>query len=198
LAEFFLQNFWAGLGAWIVLYISDYTLTITCARLYQGGVREKLAFEGSYELTPFFQRDVDSLRRISPRFIFALLTTSAMVFAVRWVVPEMYAFLLGALILAQLAVHTRHIRNLYIFRAAATDSIRGRIEYSKRTSYRISAVESLSFCGLYLVLFAFTDSWFILGGSVSCLSLSLKHWRLARKHVSTAVEQQKASAATPS
>ena len=80
LPEIFLQNLWPWLAIWVVLYISDYTLTLTCARLYQRGVRDKIAFEGSFEITPYYQRDIDSLRLISPRFILALLASSVWVF----------------------------------------------------------------------------------------------------------------------
>src|SRR5258708_24418110 len=45
---------------WGLLYVSDYALTITCARLY--GRQKTIVFEGSYEITPFFQRDINSLR----------------------------------------------------------------------------------------------------------------------------------------
>ena len=34
-----------------------------------------IVFEGSYEITPFFQRDINSLRAVSPRFVFILLLT---------------------------------------------------------------------------------------------------------------------------
>jgi len=160
-------------------------------------------FEGSYELTPYFQRDVDSLRIISPRFVLALVATSAVLFLF-WrltppSVPELYFFLLGALILIQLSVHVRHFRNLFIFRAAGSDAVRGRIEYSRRVSLRASSIEMLSFSGLFFVIFVFTESWFVLGGVVACLSLAAKHWRLARKHVSTsAVGPEKAASASVS
>ena len=71
--ELFLDRLWPGLIAWTVLYISDYSLTIMCARLYQAGANQKMAFEGSYEITPYYQRDINSLRRLSPRFFAALL-----------------------------------------------------------------------------------------------------------------------------
>src|SRR6266567_8413959 len=68
LTDLFLTSLWPGLAVWIALYISDYSFTLKCARMYQGTVRDKIAFEGSYELTPIFQADIDSLRVISPRF----------------------------------------------------------------------------------------------------------------------------------
>ena len=95
----FAQNFWAGLSLWILLFISDYTLTLVCARLYQKGVRDKIVFEGSYEITAYFQRDIDSLRIVSPRFIAALALNSTLLFIIWWLAPpvvsQLYVFLLG-------------------------------------------------------------------------------------------------------
>jgi hypothetical protein len=187
-AELISQYSWIGIPIWALLYISDYTFTVICARMYQNGVRNKIAFEGSYELTPYFQRDIDSLRIISPRFVAALAMTS-IVLVIIWRVtqgstPEIFLFLLGALISSQLSVHIRHIRNFFLFRAASTDAVRGRIEYSRPLTLRVSSIEMLSFSGMFLVLFAFTGSWFILGGALSLLGIASKHSKLARKHVS--------------
>lgn len=185
--ELFLDRLWPGLVAWTILYISDYSLTIVCARLYQAGARDKIALEGSYEITPYYQRDIDALRRVSPRFLAALLISLLWLSAVWWLAmeslfPPMYSFLLGGLILVELAVHMRHFRNLVLFRAVVgSDAVRGRIEYPRRLMLRMSSQESLAFSGLFAVVFLFTGSWFVLGGAVMCLSLAFKHLRLARK-----------------
>ena len=187
--ELFVQHAWIGIPVWALLYVSDYTMTIVCARMYQNGVRNKIAFEGSYELTPYFQRDIDSLRVISPRFVLALLITSIILLLIwqslQTLAPQVFYFLLGAFISSLLSIHIRHIRNFFMFRAASTDAVRGRIEYSRPLSIQVSSIEMLSFAGMFLVLFAFTGSWFILGGAISSLSISAKHSKLARKHVSS-------------
>lgn len=59
MANFLLEHAWPGVVLWDLLYISDYALTISCARLY--GQQETIVFDGSYEITPFFQRDINSL-----------------------------------------------------------------------------------------------------------------------------------------
>jgi hypothetical protein len=184
LPNFFFHSLWPGLVTWSLFYVSDYALTITCARLYQAGVKEKIAFEGSYEITPYFQKDINSLRLISPRFL-AMLLLSGSLLSLVWVLDgqsqvEFYEFVLGAMMLVQLTIHVRHLRNLLLFRAINyTDAVRGRIEYSRALLLRMSSSECLVFSGLFLVLFAFTQSWFILGGVIGCLSLAVKHRRLA-------------------
>src|ERR1044071_9161736 len=126
---------WPGLFVWVALFVSDYTMTLLCARMYQAGVKEKMVFEGSYEITPYFQKDIDSLKAISPRFLIALAGNVLLMTVIWWCarlleVPKLYNFTLGAVILIQLVVHTRHWRNYFLFRAMlAHDSIRGRLEY---------------------------------------------------------------------
>lgn len=188
---FVLDSLWPGLILWLALYVSDNLFTMACARLYQAGVREKIVFEGSYELTPYFQKDVDALRVLSPRFLLALLWQALLLAAVwrltRAVGPwnEPYLFLLGAMILVQATIHVRHLRNIYLFRAALRpDGVRGRIEYPRSLMLRLSAVEVLAFAGVFLAIFLVTGSWFVLGGAAGCLSLALKNLRLERRYTS--------------
>lgn len=83
-------------------------------------------------------------------------------------------------------IHLRHLKNLFMFRAIrAAGGLVGRIEYPRTLILRMSSFESLAFAGAYLLLFAFTGSWFICGGVVGCLSVGIKHWLMARKHRAT-------------
>ena len=68
--NYLLNTIWLGPCIWAALFFSDYYLTLHCAQLYRDRVREKLVFEGSYELTPYYQQDIDSLRLVSPRGFF--------------------------------------------------------------------------------------------------------------------------------
>jgi hypothetical protein len=186
LPDIFFNNLWPGMVAWSILYVSDYALTITCAHLYRAGANEKIVFEGSYEITPYFQNDINSLRLISPRFL-AMLLLSTSLLVLMWVLtrqsqPQFYQFVLGSMILLELTIHVRHLRNFFLFRSINyTDAVRGRIEYSRALMLRMSSLECFVFSGLYLVLFMFTQSWFILGGVAGLFSLAVKHRRLAAK-----------------
>ena len=57
-----------GVVLWALLYISDYACTIASAGAYRAGVSEYIEFEGSFELTPYYQADVNALRHFSRRF----------------------------------------------------------------------------------------------------------------------------------
>lgn len=184
--QLFLDSPGPALVAWSVLFASDYAFTMSCARMYAAGVREILVFEGSFELTPFFQEHVDSLRTIGPRVVVGFVWGAVLVTVVRlaardaW--PDAYLFALGAIFLVQLAVHVRHLRNFVLFRQIrAGAGLRGRIEYPRPLVLRLSAVELFSFAFLYLALFAATQSAFVFGGAAGCAAHAAHHLRLAAR-----------------
>jgi hypothetical protein len=180
---------WPGMTMWALLYISDYALTITCARLYRA--QDKYVVEGSVEITPMFQTDVDTLRRFSPRFAIAL-SLSLLLLWVVWFqtsrpheLPEAYEFVLGAMILLELAVHMRHMRNWFLFsRVILADRVRGRLEWPRAPMLRAAAFELWMFGLFYTIIFFVTRSWFILGGAVACAMTASSHSKLAQKHAS--------------
>lgn len=178
---------WLGPSLWAILYVSDYFFTITCARMYRA--QDKIVFEGSYEITPMFQADVNALRLISPRFLLILLASTAYLAFLQHVStqsPELrgaYCFVLGALLLVEATVHVRHLRNWFLFRHGLRQhGVRGRIEYPRLLILRTSAFEILVFAGMYAGLFLLTGVPFILGGAIGCFVLSMNHYRLARRH----------------
>src|SRR5260370_11376482 len=87
-----------------------------------------------------------------------------------------------------LTVHVGYLRTLFMFREMRkSDGVRGRIKYSRPFILKMSSDELFIFSALFLLLFAFTQSWFVLGGAASCLSTAFKHRRLSRKDASKAV-----------
>ena len=65
LENLLISHLWVGLVLWIVLYCSDYMMTLICARMWRSGADKHLVFE-VFELTPYYQKDIAALRRISP------------------------------------------------------------------------------------------------------------------------------------
>ena len=178
----------ASVALWAILYISDYSLTILGASLYQKNARQHIAFEKSYELTPLFEKDINTLRRVSPRFVVALLATSLALWFI-WASavqsgmdPQLFEFLLGAMLLLEIAVHMRHIRNIFSFsQMKFANSASGKVMYARWMSYRLSAVEMLSFTAVYLFFFGLVGRWFFLGGAVTCLGTFGYHWLLSER-----------------
>ena len=185
---------WPGVVLWIILYISDYYLTIYSARGFRG--IGHFQFEGSYELTPQFQADVDALKRISARHIALLVLCSILIVTLWWVIvrllalPWLYNLYLGLFLLVEVAVHLRHLRNVFLIREIRRHGgVEGQISYRKWFSYRVSAFEFYSMGTLFLMVAVLSFSSFFLGGALVCFGTGLKHSRLAKKAKATSVSQ---------
>jgi len=177
-----------GMILWIILYISDYSLTIYSAR----GFREigHFQFEGSFELTPQYQKDVDALKPVSKRHIILLALSSLLIVFIWWFTkrllffPWTYLLYLGMFLLGEVAVH---LRNLSLIREIRKGGgVEGQIFYKKWFSYRISASEFYLYSVLFLIMAVLTYSPFFLGGAIMCYGTGFKHSRLAKKAKMTA------------
>jgi hypothetical protein len=185
------DNPWPALVAWLAVYLADYYLTLYSARLYRAGANAHFAFEGSLKLTPYYRADIDALRRVSPRFILALVF-SVLVIELVWYLsqvvvglPAVFEFLVGGLLLREAGVLLRHARNIALFRAiragTGTPGVEGQVRYARWLSLRLSAVEILSFAAFLALLAPVTASWFVAGGAFACAVTGIQHWRRSRK-----------------
>jgi hypothetical protein len=177
---------WYGVILWIILYTSDYYLTIYCAR----GFREigHFQFEGSFELTPQYQKDIDNLRPVSKLHITLLLVYSLIILLVWWIthlttyLQWSYPLYLGMFLLLEVAVHLRHLRNVFLIREVRRNGgVEGQISYRKWFSYRVSANDLYLSGTLFLLVAMLTYSLFFVGGAIMCYATGVKHARLSRK-----------------
>lgn len=190
---------WYGLILWIILYTSDYYLTIYSAR----GFREigHFQFEGSMELTPQFQKDVDNLNPVSKRHILLLIASSFVLLLIWWItrlsiyLEWIYPFYLGMFLLLEVAVHLRHLRNIAMIREVRKNGgIDGTIFYQQWFSYRSSANELYITAAFFLLVALLTYSLFFLGGAIVCYATAFKHARLAKKTKSNPAQAIKSEA----
>jgi hypothetical protein len=176
-----------AIAIFLAVFASDSLLTIHAARLYHKGADQIIGLEGSYELNPAFVKEVDRLRALGPRFVamlgiysLAILGIWYLCVGLSWFVQG-YLLFIGAILLPQGPVHLRHIRNIAAFNHAnKRDGIAGRIHYSRRFSYRLSAIELVSFSGLYLVLAGLSGSPLLLGGSIGTALLAMRSYQAWR------------------
>jgi hypothetical protein len=180
-----------GVILWIILYVSDYALTIYSAR----GFHEigHFRFEGSFELTPQFQNDINALKPVSKRHVILLLLYSLLIVFIWWLTkrllffPWTYLLYLGMFLLLEVAVHLRHLRNVSLIREIRKGGgVEGQISYKKWFSYRISASEFYIYSALFLLFAVLTYSPFFLGGAIMCFGTGFKHSRLAKNAKKTA------------
>lgn len=171
--DFLFQRFWLILPLWILVYGLDYYLTLLGAHYYQAGANEHFAVEGSYELTPEYQDTIDAGKKFSPKFIKALVISSALI-AGLWALSKLGApflayskFLVGGLILRQGAVLLRHSRNIALFwHLKRHTGVSGKVQHSRWLSCRLSGIELLTLALASFLIFALTGSIPFLGGAV--------------------------------
>ncbi len=180
---------WPGVFLWVILYSSDYYLTVISAR----GFREigHFQFEGSFELTPQYQKDIDALKPVSRLHLTLLVLYSLLLLFLWWFTrqlpffPWTYLLYLGMFLLLEVAVHVRHFRNVFLIREIRKGGgVDGQISYRKWLSYRISALELYTFSILFLIVSVLHSSPFFLGGAIMCAGTGFKHGRLAIKTTS--------------
>ncbi|MGD8627380.1 MAG: hypothetical protein PVJ34_22800 [Anaerolineae bacterium] len=185
LEQILADHVWVTIALWAALYISDYQLTITSARLYARDARQYSEVEGSYELNPFFEEDVDALRRFSPRFFVWLILISLFILLAWFVsfqlegaeMPGLYFGALGVLFLREAAIHIRHVRNLSaLYYAARGEGLSGRLFQARWLVLRLSAVDLLCFTALYLFSWLVSSHPFFLGGAFGCGLLAVRQW----------------------
>jgi len=194
---------WIAVVAWVVLYTSDYHLTLWGERLYRA--QNHVLHTGSYELTPGYQNDVDSQRKVSWRFLLWLVSGAVwLLIPCALAVPgsSLYSFVflgfVGLLLVPEVFVHCRHLHNICFYRALqnAPAAVSGSITYSRSLTYRVSATESLGWSLALLMAYALTSSPVLLGGVVGMLRTTYHHLRYARRAeaaVGAASEEQVAN-----
>ncbi|PYP61964.1 MAG: hypothetical protein DMD37_11805 [Gemmatimonadetes bacterium] len=180
-------------AVWAALYTSDYYLTLWGARLYKETVSTYIDFDGSYELEQVFKKDIDALRWISPEWVYQLgLSSSVLMFC--WLltvrileVPELFLVVVGAYVLLEAVVHTRHVSNVVLFRTLKTrGAVEGRIKYARWVTDRVSKAQVLAFALVFIVCFAISAKIIFLGGALGCLLNTLRLARQARRRRMTA------------
>lgn len=188
LTAFFAQNLWLVALLWALTYLSDYYLTIYSARLFKSNLQAHILHEGSLELTPIFQKDVDNLKLFSGAFYSRLAFSIGLVLVIGWLfngpleLPYAYHFILGGLFLREAAVHLRHFRNISMAKCAnQTGSLRGKVEYSRWLIYRTSALDLWSYAAFFLLISFFAGFWFFFGGAFFTAFTGLQHWQISRK-----------------
>ena len=184
---------WLGVILWIILYISDYYLTVYSAR----GFKEigHFQFEGSFELTPQYQKDIDALKPVSRLHLILLVTYSLLILVIWYFfvyflgLPWAYLLYLGMFLLLEVAVHLRHLRNVFLIREIMKNGgASGQISYKKWFSYRLSSFELYLYFGLFLIVAVLETSPFFLGGAIMCFGNGFKHNRLAKKAKSNPIQ----------
>jgi hypothetical protein len=169
---------------WVLLYTSDYYLTLYGAKLRS--LQKVFVYQGSYELTPECQDDIDSGNRRSPAF-FLWLGVGVLMLLMPLRIPEVpkwvYGFFVGYILFVELPVHLRHISNIWTYRSVlgSKPALSGEVRLSQRGSYQRSAADLAAMAGFLVVCCGLTGSCVLLGGSLRSAHEAYRHWRLSKE-----------------
>jgi hypothetical protein len=167
-------------------FAADWTLTHAGAKA-AALVKDRLSFEGSYELNPTWQAEVDGGRRFSWR---AVGVGALLIFAVAWgrllvaiagFPPAVFAAGLGMVMLVQAPILMQHAANLGAFRALLDPSaVQGGLRHSRWFVYEQAAWTFVRYAALWFALWVPSQQAFFLGGVASCLLVALRFRRYGR------------------
>lgn len=185
---YLLDHPWILSLIWMVLYTSDYYLSLANARLYKRQNYYKV--EGSFELTPFYQKDIENENKFSVRFLTMLLLFATWIYVIASYldVPKFgVGILVGFFIMPEMETHVRHIQNTMLFRklASSNPGATGQLTMTLESGYKKSATQLACYCSLMLVIFILTGSPMVLGGAIAFLLLALRHISLAKRCTKT-------------
>jgi hypothetical protein len=126
-----------------------------------------------------------------------LVLCSLVIFVLWWLIadrlasPGLYNLYLGLFLLVEVAVHLRHLRNVFLIHEIRRHGgVEGQISYRKWFSYKVSAFEFYLIGTLFLMVAVLFFSPFFLGGALVCFGTGLKHGILAKKTKALAAPQK--------
>jgi hypothetical protein len=182
---------WAPLAiaAVVAAFFADYSLTHVGARASER-VRDRWRVEGSYEMNPVWERQIDSGRWLGWRVLLAPAAIAAVLVTIRLLAelvdvyadPAYFGSAVGAMLLIQAPILVLHGLNVQTFRLLAEpDAAEGGIVYRRWFGYRQSQMYMLGFAVVWLVLWLPSQQAFFLGGTASCGLFARRFAQLATK-----------------
>jgi hypothetical protein len=149
-------------------------------------VRHVWQGEGSYEMNPTWEHEVDAGRRLSWRFVGVIAVLLAALLVGRYLPglaeldPALFGFAIGAVTLIQAPIFMVHAANLQTFRALADPTaVSGRILFHRPFMYGQSGWHFGRYAVLWLILWVPSQQAFFLGGALGCLILARRMFGLA-------------------
>ena len=188
--DFLIYNPWLLALLWAGMYIFDYRSTLWLAKSYRATFSRYVLYEHGVELNPNFEKEMAAAESagsrqtlLSPKFVLLLLLVVVILLLSPVVARAFTEFLAGALLLTWSFINSRHLRNYAYawFLRRKPEALKGRQEQSYWFMQKMLAAEAFVFAMLYLFLAVLTFRLFFLAGTVTCLAVCLRAYRLANR-----------------
>lgn len=176
------SNVWFAVALGVIVYLVSYLLAFGGAYLYNNGAHQHVSFDGKFEWSADLQGFV-SWRQFPIAKTAIILACLGLGIWVVWTAlivqldqPGIFSFLMGGLILLEMAGWMRQGRSIALFYFARRDAgLDGELVYSKRLTHTLSYIEFQNFALFYFLLFALSGGWLFLGGALACFISSRRH-----------------------
>lgn len=187
--QLLISSLWLAVAVGLISYAASYALAFYETALYLGGISSRITLEGQYSLSSNLVKAVEKRRYVDVWLLLRFTAVGVAVWAARWVSlerlhrPEVFSFLLGGLVLIELADCICRLRNISFFRLVRSEKeAKGQITFSRHLVHTLTYAEFYYFAGLFLVIFLVSGSWFVLGGMLSCFLAAQRHrdWTIIR------------------
>jgi small-conductance mechanosensitive channel len=188
--DYLIDNPWLLALLWAGMYVFDYQSTLWLAKSYRKTFSRYVLYEHGVELNPNFEKEiaaaVSAASRgitLSRKFILLLLLVVVILLLSPVVARAFTEFLAGALLLTWSFINARHLRNYAYawFLKRKPEALKGRQEQSYWFMQKMLAAEAFVFAVLYLFLAVMTLRPFFLAGTITCLAVCLRAYRLANR-----------------
>ena len=176
------SNVWFAMALGVLAYAMSYLLAFSGAFLYNNGARAHITSEGKYEWSADM-REFVNWRQFPMLKTAITLGVLALGIGVVWTIliaqynqPEIFSFMMGGLILLELAGWMRQGRSIAFFYFARRHvGLEGSLTFSKRLTHTLSYLEFQNFALFYILIFLLAGGWVFLGGAVACFISSRRH-----------------------
>lgn len=169
------SSVWFPLGAALLLHALDAWLSMVERYNYHSGARLVIFMPEQYPLEKLFRPAAGIIQfwdRRTTLFLIGValvVPLSYYVFVIRESAPWVFVFLMGGLLLYEVAECMRLGRMLTLFRAARDrQGVEGYLSVPRWLTANLFVIDLYSFGLLYLLFFFGTGSMFFLGGAAAC------------------------------
>jgi hypothetical protein len=174
---------WPGTALAVAAYVLSYFLGLRAARLYRDGAQARLVYRDGFPFEREYLATLARGRPVSGRFA-AIVLVLAAALPLAWeatvrrlAVPELFAALVGGLVLMEAADCLEHVRSAVLLRHARSgEHVSGRLELSNRVVFSLRYAELYALAVMFGLSFFVSGSWFFAGGALGCL-VAAQRWR---------------------
>ena len=167
-----------------ILMLCDYYLTLAGKKLRDKVYADHLTSE-EYELNPVWQKDVNKLKKFNYKHLLAIiLITGYFYFASLLLKDDIFFLIYGALFVLYIYIIARHVQNILTYRFINKEpsQLSGKIYLGHLFSLKTSLYQTFTTGLLMLILSAWTQSWFILGGASGLLLFCVTQLRWIKRY----------------